>query len=148
MNFLEVTPNLVPISLLLEADPSKENIKSYLSTSWCFAAQENDLIIGACIVKTMEKNTAEILNVSVMPQMQAKGIGSQLLKFVINQLIKKAVSRIELGTGTFGYQLIYYQRLGFRVDSVVKDYFLKNYTDPIFENGIQLKDMLRLYLDL
>ncbi|CDI94197.1 IAA acetyltransferase [Pseudomonas aeruginosa PA38182] len=56
--------------------------------------------------------------------------------------------RIELGTGTFGYQLAFYQRVGFRVDKVVKNYFLDNYDQPIYEMGIQHKDMLRLSLIL
>ncbi|HFD3583228.1 TPA: GNAT family N-acetyltransferase, partial [Vibrio parahaemolyticus] len=34
------------------------------------------------------------------------------------------------------------------VDSIVKDYFLLNYPKPIYENGIQHKDMLRLYAQL
>jgi hypothetical protein len=70
------------------------------------------------------------------------------LKFALTELANKKVNRVELGTGTFGYQLAYYQRIGFRVESVLKDHFLANYPEPIFENGIQLKDMLRLYIEL
>ncbi len=50
-------------------------------------------------------------------------------------------------TGTFGYQLTFYQREGFRVDSIDKDFFLVNYEKPIYEAGIQLQDMLRLVLE-
>lgn len=60
----------------------------------------------------------------------------------------KGVSRVELGTGSFGHQLTYYQRHGFRVDAVVKDHFLIHYPEPLMEYGIQHKDMLRLYLEL
>jgi hypothetical protein len=61
---------------------------------------------------------------------------------------KLLLEAVELGTGTFGYQLSFYQRFGFRVDSVWKNHFINNYDDPIFEDGIQLKDMLRLTLKL
>ena len=64
---------------------------------------------------------------------------------MLSQLPSKGINRVELGTGTFGYQLIYYQRLGFRVESVVKDYFLRHYSESIYENGIQHQDSLRLY---
>ena len=57
------------------------------------------------------------------------------------------VKRLEVGTGTFGYQLAFYQREDFRADAIDKDFFLINYEEPIFENGIQLKDMLRLGLN-
>ncbi|WP_249344496.1 GNAT family N-acetyltransferase [Marinomonas sp. CT5] len=90
----------------------------------------------------------EILNMSVWPSHQGKGIGSKLLDFVLSELKKHKVKRVELGTGCFGYQLTYYQRAGFRVDSVVKDYFLDHYSKPIFEQGIQHQDMLRLYIRL
>ena len=51
-----------------------------------------------------------------------------------------------MGTGTFDYQLAFYQRHGFCVTSIDHDFFVKNYPEPIFEDGIQLVDMLRLSL--
>ncbi|MDA3948255.1 MAG: hypothetical protein PF508_03430 [Spirochaeta sp.] len=50
--------------------------------------------------------------------------------------------------GTFGYQLAFYQRHGFRVTSIDHDFFVNNYPEPIFEDGIQLFDLLRLTLQL
>ncbi|WP_345774457.1 GNAT family N-acetyltransferase [Salinicola endophyticus] len=96
----------------------------------------------------MGDGVAEIFNISVAPSFQQQGIGSRLLKFALDALFDKRIRRVELGTGTFGYQLGYYQRHGFRVCAVVVDHFLKNYPGPIIENGIQHKDMLHLYLDL
>ncbi|TOC23560.1 GNAT family N-acetyltransferase, partial [Vibrio parahaemolyticus] len=118
------------------------------SDSWCFAALDNERVLAACIVKPRTNTLAEIFNVSVSPELQGQGIGSELLKLVLSQLPLKGVKRVELGTGTFGYQLTYYQRLGFRVDSIIKDHFLLNYPEPIYENGIQHKDMLRLYVNI
>ena len=37
---------------------------------------------------------------------------------------------------------------GFRVSSVEKDFFLENYPEPLYEDGIRHTDMLRLTLDL
>lgn len=148
MDFTEIKSNDVPLRLLLEADPSEKSISSYLEGSWCFAAVENSEIIGACVVKLKSHNVAEIYNISITPNHQGRGIGSELMRYTLAELRFKNVKKVELGTGTFGYQLSYYQRMGFRVDSVAKDHFLLNYPDPIFENGIQHKDMLRLYLNL
>ncbi len=148
MQYIEVKSSDIPLDLLLEADPSEVNIASYLSDSWCFAASNHGQILAACIVKVQTNCLAEIFNVSVSPELQGQGIGSKLLKFVLSQLPSKGINRVELGTGTFGYQLTYYQRLGFRVDSIIKDHFLLNYPEPIYENGIQHKDMLRLYVNV
>ena len=48
---------------------------------------------------------------------------------------------------SFGYQLAWYQREGFRVFAIERDFFLENYPEPIYEQGIQLKDMLRLVVE-
>jgi len=149
MKYDEVTSSEVPIGLLLEADPSAASIQSYLPDSWCFVArQESEGIVGACVLKEIGEDTIELFNIAVDPQAQAKGIGSGLLRHVIGKLKSTALKRMELGTGSFGYQLTFYHRLGFRVGSVVKDHFVDNYPEAIYENGIQHKDMLRLYLDL
>ncbi|RUR40834.1 GNAT family N-acetyltransferase [Vreelandella populi] len=146
MDYLEVNASAVPIQLLLEADPSEQNIASYLDGAWCFAAKLDGKIAGACVAKAISNNTAEIFNIAVYPQFQQQGLGSGLLRFALGELKNKNMQRVELSTGTFGYQLTYYQRHGFRVDRVVKNHFLDHYPEPIFENGMQHQDALRLYV--
>ncbi|MCA0894824.1 GNAT family N-acetyltransferase [Microbulbifer agarilyticus] len=148
MKFSVVDGQEVPFSLLLEADPSPESISTYLPDSWSFVAKEGGEVVAACIVKKIGNHIAEIFNISTSPKYQRKGVGSKLLGFVLNKLADRSISKVELGTGTFGYQLTFYQRFGFRVYAVEKDYFLKHYSQPIVEDGIQLKDRLRLYLDI
>ncbi|KLV05251.1 GCN5 family acetyltransferase [Photobacterium aquae] len=148
MQYQEIKTSDVPLPLLLEADPSEASINTYLKDSWCFAAIYGGRVVGVCVATLKDEGIAEIVNVSVYPDFQQKGIGSDMLRFALAQLATKNVKRVELGTGTFGYQLTYYQRLGFRVDAVVKDYFIEHYPKPIFEHGIQHQDMLRLYRDL
>jgi len=148
MKFVETTSSEIPIELLLEADPSEQSILSYLESGLIFATVRNEVAIGVCVVSLESETRAELFNISVSKEFQQQGVGTKLLEFVLQELKSKGVKRLELGTGTFGYQLAYYQRLGFRVDSVLKDYFVSHYPDPIFEQGIQLKDMLRLYLNL
>ncbi|WP_373959544.1 GNAT family N-acetyltransferase [Vibrio gigantis] len=148
MEYVELEPREIPMALLLEADPSENSIESYLDESWCYAAKQDNQVLGVCLVKLIGENVAEIFNVSVSPAHQQRGIGSKVLAFALKQLAQHDVKRVELGTGTFGYQLTYYQRAGFRVDSVIKNHFIDHYPEPIFENGIQHQDMLRLYIEL
>ncbi|MEL4430731.1 GNAT family N-acetyltransferase [Shewanella mangrovisoli] len=137
-----------PMALLLEADPSTASIEAYLDNAWCFAAKHKDEIVAVCVAKLIRGKVAEIFNMAVWPDYQRQGIGSVLLSFALTELAKKSVVRVELGTGSFGYQLTYYQRLGFRVEAVIKDHFLTHYDEPLFEQGLQHKDMLRLALEL
>lgn len=143
----EVTALRVPMDLLLQADPSKTNVEGYLRQSKCFIAAFKDQVVGACIVKLVSEDTHELMNISVSSEHQKKGIGRKLLQHAIISTRKTGVKRLEVGTGTFGYQLAFYQREGFRVDAIIKDHFLINYEESIYENGIQLKDMLRLVLN-
>lgn len=148
MEYSEVRQHELPMDLLLEADPSPQSIHAYLDGAWCFVARLDGEIAGACVAKPIAGDCAEIFNIAVQPCMQQRGIGSGLLRFVLAELAAKRVHRVELGTGAFGHQLTYYQRLGFRVDAVWKDHFLEHYPEPVIENGIQHKDMLRLSIDL
>jgi ribosomal protein S18 acetylase RimI-like enzyme len=140
----EIDPQLAPMGLLLEAVPSKLRIKSYLHGSWCFAAYKQSKIIAVCIVKQTSPEGAELFNIAVDSETQTQGVGTKLLTFTLNVLQAKSIKLVELGTGTFGHQLAFYQRQGFRVNSIIKDFFVDNYNEPIIENGIQHKDMLRL----
>ena len=145
----EVLPSDAPMKLLLLADPSEEKIKAYLPDSRCFVACKNGEgeAIGACVVKPTGRYTYELMNIAVVPERQQSGVGTQLLKWVINFFAMAGAGKLEVGTGTFGYQLAFYQRQGFRVTGIDRDFFVKNYSKPVFENGIQLMDMLRLTLN-
>ncbi len=146
IQIIEVSASEVPMDLLLLADPSKAKIVGYLRQSRCFIATLKGQSVGVCIVKQISTDTHEVMNIAIAPEHQKNGIGKKLLQHVIISTREAKVSRLEVGTGTFGYQLAFYQREGFRVDVIDKDFFLVNYEEPIFENGIQLKDMLRLTL--
>ena len=135
-----------PIELLLLADPSEEKIRSYLASSKCFVASIDGVVVGACVVQPRGTDTHELMSIAVHPAHQKSGYGTALLKWVIDFFRNAGARQLEVGTGTFGYQLAFYQRQGFRVTSIDRDFFVKNYPEPIFEDGIQLFDMLRLTL--
>jgi ribosomal protein S18 acetylase RimI-like enzyme len=143
----EVPVEDTPLDLLLLADPSEANVRSYLAQSRCFAASENGAVVGACAVQPLDSGGQELMCIAVHPDRQKSGIGTALLKWVIDFYRKSGAGRLEVGTGTFGYQLAFYQRQGFRVTAIDRNFFIHNYPEPIFEDGIQLFDMLRLTLD-
>ena len=148
MKIREVDSTSVPMELLLIADPSVERVRSYINGALCFGATVESDVIGVAVVQLENSEIAELFNISVCPEYQQKGIGTKLLQACLSSLKERGVKRVVLGTGTFGYQLVFYQRNGFRVESVLKDYFLESYSEPLEEDGIQHKDMLRLYADL
>ncbi|MBY5991151.1 GNAT family N-acetyltransferase [Ferrimonas balearica] len=148
LHFQQADPHTLPMALLLEADPDPLQVAHYLEGSWGFAAENEGDVVGVCVVTPLGEGRAELMNIAVAPQCQGQGVGSELLAYVIEQVRARGLATLELGTGTFGHQLAFYQRAGFRVTAVVANHFLDHYPEPIFENGIQHKDMLRLTLAL
>ncbi len=142
----EVSVVDAPIDLLLLADPAEDKIRSYLPGSKCFVASSGAAVIGACVVQPRGPDAYELMSIAVHPAHQKSGHGTALLKWVIDYFRDLGARQLEVGTGTFGYQLAFYQRQGFRVTSIDHDFFVTTYPDPIFEDGIQLLDMLRLTL--
>ncbi|WP_298614537.1 hypothetical protein [uncultured Odoribacter sp.] len=62
---------------------------------------------------------------------------------------RKGAQMLEVGTGNAGIgQLALYQKCGFTIIEIDFDFFRKNYTESIFENGIECRHMVRLSMDL
>jgi len=137
-----------PMELLLEADPSGEKIRAYLGEGRCFVATVNGETAGVYVLKPIGPLVYELMNISVAVTHQRKGLGTLLVKHAIASVREWGGRRLEVGTASFGFYLTFYQREGFRVSSIVRDFFLQNYPEPIYEGGIQHKDMLRLTLEL
>jgi ribosomal protein S18 acetylase RimI-like enzyme len=111
-------------------------------------ARCNEVVIGVAVIKSQDSEVYELMNIAVFPAYQNRGYGSQILNSLIEILKNKQANVLEVGTGSFGYQLKFYQKFGFRVDQIKTNFFLDNYSEPIFEDGLQHKDMLILRLTL
>ena len=92
MTYVEMTPAHLPLALLLEADPAASRIAAYLPGAWGFAALADNEVVGACVAGLVGEQTAEIFNIAVAPNRQQQGIGSGLLRFVLENLAGKAAS--------------------------------------------------------
>ena len=53
-----------------------------------------------------------------------------------------------VGTGDFPPILSFYENCGFKKSHCIKNFFTDNYDHPMFEEGIQLIDMVYLKKDL
>lgn len=136
-----------PWNLLLLADPSKELVQSYLKNGECYVADDETEVIGEFVLLPTRPGTVEIVNIAVVENQQGRGLGKQLLRAAINIAKSRKYKTVEIGTGNSSIgQLYLYQKCGFRINWVDKDFFIKHYMEEIFENGIQCRDMIRLSL--
>lgn len=144
----EISGEQASMALLLEADPSTALIARYLQGGHCVVARLDEATVGVYVIKALTAETWELMNIAVASEQQGRGIGALLLRHAIDQARQLGAKRLELGTGSFGHQLTFYQRAGFRVVAVEPNYFLQHYPEPLIENGLQHRDRLRLALTL
>ncbi|EFM08545.1 GCN5-related N-acetyltransferase [Paenibacillus curdlanolyticus YK9] len=146
MNIRKLLPGeQPPMELLLLADPSEKLVEAYLAAGECFVAEQDRAIIGVYVLLPTHPGTVELMNVAVDERLQGQGFGKRLVNHAISQARASRFTSIAVGTGNSGVgQLALYQKCGFRIVGVDRDFFIRNYSEPIFENGIQVRDMIRL----
>lgn len=138
-----------PIDLLLLADPSEKLVRSYLQKGVCYTAHLDGETVGVILYMETKPHTIEVMNLAVKEELHNNGIGKQLLLYVIEEIKKGDTKTIEIGTGNPGVvQMLLYQKCGFRIVGVDFDFFRRTHPEPIFENGIECRDMIRMRIDL
>ena len=126
-----------PMELLLSADPSRKIVEEYVQRGECFIAEIERQIIGVYVLLPTRPETVELVNIAVNDEIQGKGIGKQLVMDAIRVAKTKGFKTIEIGTGNSSIgQLALYQKCGFRIVGVDRDFFVKHYSEEIFESGI------------
>jgi ribosomal protein S18 acetylase RimI-like enzyme len=138
-----------PYDLLLLADPSKEIVKEYVQRGDCFVAELNDKTVGVYVLLKTRPETIELVNIAVDEAYHNQGVGRLLLEDAFKRASELGAKVMEVGTGNSGIsQLAFYQKNGFRITGIDRDFFIKHYDEEIHENGIQCRDMIRMSLDL
>ncbi|MFC5647854.1 GNAT family N-acetyltransferase [Paenibacillus solisilvae] len=138
-----------PVELLLLADESPALVEEYIQRGQCFVAEADGVIIGEYVLLPTRPATVELVNIAVSPGWQGKGIGKQLVHHAVRHARELGYQTIEIGTGNSGFgQLALYQKCGFRMVGIDRDFYVRHYAQEIYENGIQLRDMVRLSQDL
>jgi len=139
----------IPYDLLLLADESIVAINKYIHQSDIYVLDRDNIIIAVFVLQTICSDTVEIKNIAVDIAFQGQGIGQGLLKDAINLAKEKGFKKIIIGTGDAGIKQLYlYQKVGFEIYDIKHSFFIVNFPEPIYENGIQLKHMIMLKKDL
>lgn len=134
------------LDLLLLADEQEDMIDRYLENGEMFALYDDDLK-SICVVVKKDRNIYELKNMATYEKYQGKGYGKKLIRYIFDYYKGKCTTMI-VGTGDSDLTIPFYKNCGFRVSHRIKNFFTYNYDHPIFENGIQLVDMIYLKIDL
>lgn len=139
-----------PIHLLLLADPSEALINDYLANGQCYVLEsETSEILGTFVLQAQNTTKIELVNVVVSEAYQGHGLGRMLVEAAIETARNQSYQQLLVCTGNSSIgQFALYQKCGFRIESIERDYFIRHYPEAIIENGIQCRDRICLTQNL
>lgn len=135
--------------LLLLADPSKSLIQKYLQSGKAFEICRADIPVAIMVLQEVSQSKLEVKNIAVDPKFENRGLATKLLQSAFHFAKKYHYQQLQIGTGSTSFKQLYlYQKIGFRVTGIKENFFAENYEQPIYENGLLLRDMLILTANL
>ena len=141
----------VPLLLLADAEAQ---VRGYLHQGDLYALRGADgepLGVTLVLADPADPGTAELRTVAVDPAQHNRGLGRQMLASVLADLRARGFRRSVVGTSNAGVgQIAFYQKAGFRLWRIERDYFTpeKGYDPDERENGLPHRDMIWFDQDL
>ena len=132
------------LDLLLLADEQENMIDRYLEHGTMYVLNDNGVIVVCVVIDEGNKSKAlEIKNIAVKPEFQRMGYGKAMLDFITKKY-KNSYDVIQVGTGEVPAVITFYEKCGFIKSHKIKNFFTDNYDHEIYEDSIQLVDMIYL----
>ena len=80
--------------------------------------------IAGFVIGQKNKKEAKIISLAVVPKVRKKGIGTILIKFLINLFKKEGVKKISLHTRTKNkIGILFFKKLDFEISQKIKNYY-------------------------
>jgi GNAT superfamily N-acetyltransferase len=139
--------SLIPI--LLQAEASERALRWSLAnlSDAVYRMDADGQPVGAATMQ-WRGDPGEIMELAIAPERHGQGRGKQLVAWLVAEARRRGKSAVLVGTANASIgNIAFYQKCGFRMDQVRKDYFWY-YRDPHYENGIQVRDLLVFRYDL
>jgi ribosomal protein S18 acetylase RimI-like enzyme len=140
------------LPLLYLADDSVQQVLGYYQTGDLYGWDDPEgEPVAMVLAIPLPDGAVELKAVAVAPGRQGQRVGQRLLAAVLASLQRRGVARVVVGTGNSGIgQFAFYQKAGFRFWRVERDFFTpeRGYPEGIQENGIPLRDMIWLDIEL
>ncbi len=130
------------LDLLLLADEQEDMIDRYLESGDMFALFDDDLKT-VCVVTATDEETCELKNIATYEKYQGRGYARAMIKYV-SDYYKNSYKTMLVGTGETPKILSFYESCGFEISHLLRNFFTDNYDHPMFEDGIQLINMVYL----
>lgn len=130
------------LPLLLLADEEEAILDRYLERGTMYVLDDGG-VKAECVVTDEGSGILEIKNLAVEPAYQKHGYGKALIDFIAARH-KDTHWILQVGTGDSPSTVPFYEKCGFTRSHIVKNFFTDNYSRPIYDGGVLLKDMVYL----
>lgn len=131
------------LPLLLLGDEQESMIDRYLARGELYVLFDEEEARSLCVLTREGPGKRELKNLATAEEHQRKGYASTLLDHVFS-LCAQTKDILYLGTGETPKILAFYRHRGFRESHRIANFFIDNYDHPIFEDDVQLRDMIYL----
>ncbi len=128
------------MELLLIGDEDEQMVMKYLNDAKLFTI--DDEAIAAVIY--LGDGKYELKNIAVKEASRGKGLSKQLIKHILAYY--PDLRALYAGTGESN--TCFYEHMGFTYSHKIENFFKDNYSHPIIDNGVLLKDMFYYVVDI
>ena len=134
------------LNLLLEADPSKEMISKYLFDGELFVLTYNNEPACISVVTNIDNNIVELKNIVTKEKFRGKGYAKRMIKYLVDNYKTRYKKMI---VGTTENNIPFYVKQGFdKYEKTIKNFFIDNYNEEIWDENMQCVDMYYYSKDL
>jgi GNAT superfamily N-acetyltransferase len=141
------------IPLLLAAEPSERALRwglEHLSDA-TYRVELGGELVGAANMQ-WRGDPCELMELAIAAGRRGQGLGRRVVAWLLDEARRRGKRHMLVGASNAALDNIgFYQRCGFRMHEVRRDYFgyyERHYGGPLYENGIQVRDMLVFRYDL
>lgn len=135
------------LEMLLIADPQENMIRRYLDKSDMFVLEDAGEVLTIGVVEHMKNKRCELKNLVTAQEYRRQGYGTYMVNY-LSEYYSVTCDVMYVGTGNNSNTLDFYKQCGFVNSHIVANFFVDHYEKPIYENGIQLTDMIYLKKNL
>ena len=134
------------MELLLEADPDEKVVKKYISDSDMYVGILDDIVVCEIVVTKVNDEECELKNIATLDKYRGQGYAQELINYVF-KVYKEKYKRMIVGTSE--NMIPFYVLNGFnKYHHTVKNFFIDNYNEEIWDGDLQCIDMYYYYKEL
>lgn len=138
----EITQNKLSYAkILCESDPNINLVNDYLREGQLFAYFYHQIPVSFIVIQQVDNDTIEIKNLLTIDTYRGHGFARQLIQYIENRF--QDIPRIIVATANSSmFNMSFYTKLGYHYCYKIDNYFIDNYPQEIYENGIQAIDLM------